>query len=219
MNLESLVLQLSIWAIPALFAITMHEASHGYVAKIFGDDTAWRAGRVSLDPFRHIDPVGTVLLPLLFLFLSGGKIIFGYAKPVPVDFTRLNHPKKDMFWVAIAGPAANFLMAFFWRLIMTLSEWLLGAGTTSWIWQVAQVGIVFNLLLMLFNLVPIPPLDGGRILISVLPRKSAYYIANLEPYGLWILLILLVTGILWVILLPIFLMLLNIFGIDFGVPS
>jgi len=199
---------IAVHAIPVLFAITLHEAAHGYAALRFGDDTAQRAGRISLNPLRHIDPVGTLLLPMLILLLSGSKFLFGYAKPVPVDFGRLNNPKRDMLWVAAAGPAANIIMAMGWILVYRMyapDQFEISQGIPSsqqFIIEMAQGGIGINIVLFVLNLLPLPPLDGGRIAVSLLPDKLAYQFSRLEPYGFFILLALLFTGILGALMFP-----------------
>ena len=190
---------LAIAAIPIIFAITLHEAAHGYVARYFGDPTAYQMGRISLNPIRHIDLVGTILIPALTLMFGG--ILFGWAKPVPVDYSRLRHPREDMRWVALAGPAINLLMAFGWALLLKL-----GLSTDNYysvpLEEMSRIGISINLMLMAINLVPILPLDGGRVLFSLLPPGAAQSYGRLEPYGLPILLLLLVTGLLGVFIMP-----------------
>lgn len=195
--------QFVIWILPVLFAITVHEAGHGYAARHFGDDTAARLGRLSLNPLRHIDPIGTVLVPTVMFFLSG--FVFGWAKPVPVDARNLHNPRRDMAWVALAGPGSNLVMAIFWALMMGLAQWLAGMGMGTVAVPLAlmgQAGVFINLVLMLLNLMPIPPLDGGRVLVSMLPPPIAAQVARLEPFGMIILIVLLVTGVLWAILGP-----------------
>ncbi len=199
----NLIQKFTIWILPALFAITVHEAAHGYAARFFGDDTAARLGRLSLNPLRHIDPIGTVLLPIATFFLSG--FIFGWAKPVPVDARNLRNPRRDMAWVSLAGPGSNLVMAIFWGLMMALAQTLAdkGLGTVAVpLALMGQAGVFINLLLMLLNLVPIPPLDGGRILVSLLPPPLGAQLARIEPFGLLILILLLVTGVLWAFLGP-----------------
>lgn len=210
--MEDLLHGLSVYAIPILFAITMHEAAHGLAAWALGDDTARRAGRVSLDPLRHIDPVGTVLLPVLFLFATGGKMVFGWAKPVPVDFGRLRHPKVDMAKVALAGPAANFVMALLWRFGFFMGESLGEGWFSSWLEETARAGVIYNILIMLLNLFPFPPLDGGRVLVGILPRGASLVLSALEPWGLVIILFFLATGLLWQIIMPFFALFLFLFG-------
>lgn len=205
--MEFNVIQLiAIYALPVIFAITLHEASHGYVAKHFGDLTAYAQGRVSLNPLRHIDPVGTILVPVTLLMLSkllgGGGILFGWAKPVPVNFGNLRHPKKDMLWVAAAGPAANFLMALAWALLIKIALLMPESGFGLPLALMGQAGIQVNVVLMVLNLFPMPPLDGGRIAVSLLPHRLAYQYSQIEPYGIFILVILLATGILNAILWP-----------------
>jgi Zn-dependent protease len=180
--MNEIIQTLAVYALPVIFAITLHEAAHAYAAKYFGDTTAFAAGRMSLNPLRHIDPFGTILLPaLMFAFTP---FVFGYAKPVPVDFSRLRNPKKQMAWVALAGPAANFVMAFGWLLLAIL---LAATGVSeSYPHKVAQAGVLVNLFLLVFNLLPIPPLDGGRIMTSILPMPLAQKFAQLERYGLFI---------------------------------
>lgn len=178
---------------PLLLAITLHEAAHGYAAKRLGDNTAYLMGRVSLNPIKHIDPVGTVLIPLL-LKLAGSPFLFGYAKPVPVNFSALNNPKRDMIWVALAGPASNFIQAFLWGVIYYLGLSLL--GNNAYLSAMAQAGILWNIALAVFNLFPIPPLDGGRILTGILPYRQAYKFSSIEPYGFFIVLGLSFIGIL-----------------------
>lgn len=204
--MESVIATLAIWALPVLLAITLHEAAHGYVARYFGDPTAEQAGRISLNPLRHIDPVGTVLVPGLILALSSlfgaGGMLFGWAKPVPVSFNRLRRPKADMLWVAAAGPFANLLMALGWAVVMRVA---LGSEENAYtvpMLQMADAGLQINGVLMLLNLLPIPPLDGGRIAVSLLPHRLSWQFAKLEPYGFPILLLLLFTGILGDILGP-----------------
>ena len=186
--------------IPVLLAITVHEAAHGYAAKYFGDKTAYFLGRITLNPIKHIDPVGTVVIPGMLLLLSA-PFLFGWAKPVPVNFSNLNNPKKDMMWVALAGPASNLLMAIIWAIILGLFK-SSGASYALFIIGMAQVGIMINLVLMLLNLLPIPPLDGGRMAVSLLPSPWSYKLASIERYGMFILIFLIVSGLLSAILLP-----------------
>ncbi len=202
----NLVQTLAIYALPVIFAITLHEAAHGYVARHFGDNTAYVLGRVSLNPVRHIDLVGTILVPLLILvtskLLGSGGILFGWAKPVPVDFSALRHPKRDMLWVAAAGPFANLLMAVMWACALKIALLTPHNAFTLPLSLMAEAGITVNLVLTVLNLLPILPLDGGRIAVSLLPHRLAYSYSRLEPYGFPILLLLLFTNTLGVILNP-----------------
>jgi Zn-dependent protease len=199
--MENFIQTLAIYALPVIFAITLHEAAHGYVARHFGDPTAWQLGRISLNPLRHIDLVGTIVLPVLLLVSHAG-FLFGWAKPVPVDFGRLRKPKQDMLWVAAAGPAANLLMALGWALLLKLDILLPEHAYSVPLAEMARAGIEVNAVLMLLNLLPIPPLDGGRIAVSLLPPKAAWRYSQLERYGFIILLALLFFGGLDYILTP-----------------
>ena len=195
----TLLEKIILFSVPVMFAITIHEAAHGYVAKYFGDNTAYSQGRVSLNPLRHIDLIGTILVPLIFLLLPG-NFMFGWAKPVPVNFNALRNPKKHMLWVAAAGPGANLLMACLWAMVFSFSP---PGGTFAFALQaMALAGIVVNVLLMLLNLLPILPLDGGRITASLLPESAARAYAKMEPYGIVIVIALLISGILGRILGP-----------------
>jgi len=199
----SLPQKIAIWALPVLFAITVHEVAHGFVARRLGDRTAQMLGRLTLNPLKHIDPIGTVLVPLVMLLLPGG-FLFGWAKPVPVDYRNLGNPKRDMAIVAAAGPLSNLVMAIGWVLLLRLSVTFL--NTLPWAAQplffMAQAGVAINLILMVLNLVPVPPLDGGRVLTGLLPNPQAARFAALEPYGLMIVLALLFTGVLGRLLQP-----------------
>ena len=185
---------IAIYALPVIFAITLHEAAHGYVARHFGDTTAYRLGRISLNPLRHIDPFGTIILPLLTLAImkfSGVGVLFGWAKPVPVSFGNLRDPKRDMFWVALAGPLANLVMALGWAMLLKLAEDAIPANSFSVpMAYMGKAGIQINIVLMVLNLLPILPLDGGRIAVSLLPARLALGYARLEPFGIPILLLL-----------------------------
>lgn len=195
----TVIQKIVIYALPVIFAITVHEAAHGYAAKHFGDMTAFKAGRITLNPLKHIDPFGTILLPALTVMLGG--ILFGWAKPVPVDFRRLRNPKKDMLWVAAAGPASNFVMAIFWVLVMKFSVNMPEAFALPMA-LMAKAGVSINIVLMVLNLLPLPPLDGGRIAVSLLPMRLARPFAQIERYGFIILIVLLFSGVLSRILDP-----------------
>lgn len=214
---DSLIQTIAIAALPVIFAITFHEAAHGYAARYFGDPTAWAAGRITLNPVKHIDLWGTILIPVLILTLSGGSFLFGYAKPVPVDFGRLRHPKRDMLWVAAAGPAANLAMALFWGLLFKVAVEMPANLYSVPLAEMSQIGIVINTVLMVLNLFPLPPLDGGRIAVSLLPMRQAISFSRIEPWGFPILLALLFTGILGKILDPfvtlVRLMIIGLFGL------
>lgn len=182
-----------VYALPVLFAITVHEAAHAYAAKYFGDATAYLQGRVSLNPIKHIDPIGTIVLPLAMFVMTAGSFLIGYAKPVPVYFGNLRNPKRDMAWVALAGPAANFIMALGWLLFGFV---LAAAGVyEEFFVLMVEAGLKINLIIMAFNLFPVPPLDGGRIVISLLPNKLAYKYEQVERYGFFIVLGLVVAGV------------------------
>jgi Zn-dependent protease len=192
--MDELIRTIAVYALPLLFAITLHEAAHGYVAKYFGDKTAYAAGRVSMDPFKHIDPVGTILMPLLLYFISKGTFVFGYAKPVPVNFGNLRNPRKQSAFVAIAGPGMNLLMAFGWLVLAICVS--TSSGADGFLFEVGRAGVNINLMFVALNLIPIPPLDGGRVLTSLLPPRLGYQFAQLEPYGFFIVMALLVTHVL-----------------------
>jgi Zn-dependent protease len=192
MDYTNLIQNILIYAMPVLLAITVHEAAHGYAARYFGDNTAYALGRITLNPLKHIDPIGTILMPLLLLF-SGSPFLFGYAKPVPVRFGNLNNPKRDMVWVALAGPASNLVMALVWGIIFYLFK---GSGVDEPFFnKMAQGGILVNAVMFAFNLFPLPPLDGGRILVGLLPYKYAELVSRVEPWGFFIVLGLVIAGV------------------------
>jgi Zn-dependent protease len=199
----STVQQISAWVMPVLLAITVHETAHGWVARRFGDKTAEMLGRLTLNPIKHIDPVGTILVPAVMLLLPGG-FVFGWAKPVPVDWRNFKHPKQDMAWVAVAGPASNLLMALAWALAARVA---LGLSADNWIALpllfMGVAGIFINTILMVLNLLPLPPLDGGRVVTGLLPAPYAYQFARIEPYGFFILVALLMTGVLSIVMWPV----------------
>jgi Zn-dependent protease len=192
-DIAHLIQTVAIYALPVLFAITVHEAAHGYAARHFGDNTAWMLGRITLNPVRHIDPVGTILMPLLLYFATSGAFLFGYAKPVPVRFDRLRNPKRDMVWVALAGPGANLVQAFLWGALLYVFE---GLGVSEpFFLKMCQGGILVNVVMFAFNLFPLPPLDGGRILVGLLPHRQAAMVSRVEPYGFFIVMALVIAGI------------------------
>jgi len=192
-SFSDLIQTVLIYALPVLFAITLHEAAHGYAARYFGDNTAAMMGRISLNPTRHIDPMGTIVMPLLLYFATSGAFLFGYAKPVPVNFSQLRNPKRDMIWVALAGPAANFAQAMIWALVLVL---LAGTGIHErFFLEMSRAGVLVNLVMWAFNLFPLPPLDGGRILVGLLPWKQAQWLARVEPWGFFIVMGLVVAGV------------------------
>lgn len=202
MDINQLIQTIAIYSLPVLFAITLHEAAHGYVARHFGDMTAYAQGRVSLNPVRHIDLVGTIAVPLVILLVSGGKFLFGWAKPVPVNYSALRRPRQHMAWVAAAGPGANLLMALGWAVLLKLAVLLPVSEYSEPMGRMAEAGVRVNLIFMFLNLLPILPLDGGRILASLLPGRMAWQYARLEPWGLPLLLILLATNVLDAVLTP-----------------
>jgi len=193
-DISNLIQTVLIYALPVVFAITVHEAAHGYVARHFGDNTAEVMGRVTLNPMKHIDPIGTILMPLMLYFATSGAFLFGYAKPVPVNFGRLRHPKRDMIWVALAGPASNFVQAIIWALVLVA---LVAAGIDETFFiKMAQGGVLVNLVMWAFNLFPLPPLDGGRVLAGLLPNGPAQnFLARIEPFGFFIVMGLVLAGI------------------------
>jgi Zn-dependent protease len=201
-EIEQTVRLIALYAIPGIFAITLHEAAHGYAARHFGDMTAYQAGRITLNPMRHVDVMGTIIIPILILIASQGRYAFGWAKPVPVNFSRLHNPKRDMLWVAAAGPASNLLMAVMWAFVIKAMHGVPPNYFTEPVVLMARGGIVINAVLMVLNLLPLLPLDGGRIAVSLLPQRIGYRFARLEPYGMIILLALMFLGVLNFVMLP-----------------
>ena len=193
MDTSNLIQIVSVYALPVIFAITLHEAAHGYAAKYFGDRTAYMMGRVTLNPFAHIHWVGTILLPLLLYFSTSGALLFGYAKPVPVNFGNLRHPKRDMIWVALAGPGANLIQAIVWALLYVVYTDF--GVTEKFFLAMCKAGVLSNVVMFAFNLFPLPPLDGGRIVVGLLPWRQAYQFSRIEPYGFFIVMALAITGV------------------------
>jgi Zn-dependent protease len=193
MDFANMIQTVSLYALPVLLAITLHEAAHGYAAMYFGDNTAYVMGRVTLNPLPHIDPVGTILMPLLLYFATSGAFLFGYAKPVPVRFGKLRNPKRDMIWVALAGPASNFFQALVWGALLIVYK---GMGVSEpFLVEMAQGGVLVNIVMFVFNLFPLPPLDGGRILVGLLPYRQAVMVSRIEPWGFFIVMALVVAGV------------------------
>jgi len=199
----TIIQKIAVWALPLIFAVTLHEVAHGYVAYLLGDYTAKLSGRLSLNPIKHIDPVGTIVVPLLMMLVS--NFIFGWAKPVPVDARNFKHPKKDMALVALAGPLSNLVMAFLWGLIAKMGL-IADASGNEWLGlplaYMGSVGILINVVLGVLNLIPIPPLDGGKVLEALLPNRAAHTFSLLEPYGFYILIALMLTGMLSSVISP-----------------
>lgn len=219
----TIIQTIAVAAIPLLFAITLHEVAHGWMASKLGDKTALMLGRLSINPLKHIDPLGTVILPLVMLILGG--VIFGWAKPVPVAWQNLHNPRRDMAFVALAGPAANLLMALFWAIIaklclltMVSQSPVIFLDIQRFIYTAANFGIYINIILMALNLLPIPPLDGSRVVSSLLPPKLSLQYDRIEPYGIWILLAMLFLGILGYILWPPVILIINSIKALFGLP-
>jgi len=203
MNIDNIIVEISIWALPVVLAVVLHEVAHGWVAFRLGDDTAYWMGRLTLNPLKHVDPVGTILIPLLLVVMHTG-FIFGYAKPVPINYRKLKHPKQDMIWVALAGPVTNLLLAIASTLLLWLAVQL--PPSAGWVTQplalMCQASILINLVLCIFNLIPLPPLDGGRVAVGLLPGVWAYRLSRVEPYGFLIIVALLVLGVLPAVIGP-----------------
>lgn len=193
MDFAELIQTVVLYALPVIFAITVHEAAHGYAARHFGDNTAYVMGRVTLNPIKHIDPIGTILMPLMLYFATSGALVFGYAKPVPVRFGNLRNPKRDMVWVALAGPGVNLVQALFWgALLYTLQ----GIGVTEeFLIKMCQGGVLVNVVMFVFNLFPLPPLDGGRVLVGLLPYRQAELVSRIEPWGFFVVMALVLAGV------------------------
>jgi Zn-dependent protease len=192
-DFNNLIQTVLVYALPVLFAITVHEAAHGYAARHFGDNTAAMMGRITLNPVKHIDPIGTLLMPVLLYFATAGAFLFGYAKPVPVRFDQLRNPKRDMIWVALAGPGANLAQAVLWGALLYL---LLGGGVQErFFLEMCRAGVLVNVVMFAFNLFPLPPLDGGRILVGLLPWKQAVLVSRIEPWGFFIVMGLVIAGV------------------------
>jgi Zn-dependent protease len=217
----NLIQKISVFALPVIFAITLHEAAHGYAALRFGDRTAEMEGRITLNPLKHIDLVGTLIVPAAILILSklsgGAGILFGWAKPVPVNFGNLRRPRQDMLWVAAAGPGANLLMALIWAGMIKVALAMPGSAFAMPLALMGAAGVFINAILMVLNLIPLPPLDGGRIAVSLLPPRLAYGLARVEPYGLFILIGLMFLGVLGLIMWPLIRALIHLAAILFGI--
>ena len=213
----SLIQKIVVWALPVIFAITLHEVAHGWVASLFGDQTARLSGRLTLNPLKHIDPIGTVILPLFMLMTS--SFIFGWAKPVPVDPRNLRYPRRDMAIVALAGPASNILMAFFWGGIARVGIISMSHGN-AWMGSplvyMGSAGIMINAVLAVLNIIPFPPLDGSKIILPFLPSRLAYQFSRLEPYGFFILVLLMMTGVLSAVMMPLVFLVISSIGQLFG---
>lgn len=199
--MDEIIQTIAVYALPVIFAITLHEAAHAYAARYFGDSTAYLQGRMSLNPIKHIDPFGTLIIPVVLYLATSGSFLFGYAKPVPIDFGNLRKPKRDMAWVALAGPGANFIMALMWMIFAVF----LGIADINEVFflRMAQAGVLTNLVMLAFNLFPIPPLDGGRVLTSMLPHRYAYKFAQIEPYGFFIVMGLVLLKVLYFWMVPV----------------
>lgn len=199
--MDELIRTIAVYALPVIFAITLHEAAHAYAARYLGDSTAYMQGRMSMNPIKHIDPFGTIVIPILLYVATSGAFLFGYAKPVPVEYGNLRKPKRDMAWVALAGPVANFVMALLWMIFAIV---LAVAGVDEeFFLRMAQAGVLTNLVMLAFNLFPIPPLDGGRVMTSLLPNRYAYKFAQIEPYGFFIVMALVLLKVLYFWMVPV----------------